>query len=251
MEHNNYDDEQQNTEELRFNSYKAGEANERKPFTSGLLGGLTGGVISALIVAVLFMTSVIPVPDDGESSGGNSQSPDKGTTQVTKTIASDDEDVSGDLSEAADAVVGVINLQQRDIWTQNEEAGTGSGIIYKKEDGKAYVVTNQHVVKNAREVEVALHDDERIRAKVLGADELTDLAILEIDGEKINTVAKLGTSVNLKAGETVIAIGNPLGMEFANSLTKGIISGLNRSVSMDLQADCKLPVGSSCFQRPA
>src|SRR5699024_1312671 len=109
--------------------------------------------------------------------------------------------------------------------------------IYKKENGKAYIVTNHHVVENAKEVEVALNDDERIKAKVLGSDELTDLAVLQIDGEKIDTVAKLGTSKDLKAGETVVAIGNPLGMEFANSLTKGIISGLNRSVRLDTNGD--------------
>src|SRR5690625_5956598 len=89
----------------------------------------------------------------------------------------------------------------------------------------------------AKEVEVALNNDERIKAKVLGSDKLTDLAVLEIDGSKINTVAKLGSSEDLKAGDTVIAIGNPLGMEFANSLTKGIISGLNRSVSIDTNGD--------------
>src|SRR5690625_7700894 len=89
----------------------------------------------------------------------------------------------------------------------------------------------------AKEVQVALNNDERIKAKVLGSDKLTDLAVLEIDGSKINTVAKLGSSEDLKAGDTVIAIGTPLGMEFASSLTRGVISGLNRSVSIDTNGD--------------
>lgn len=209
----------------------------RKPFRSALFGGITGGVISAIIVVLLFTTTnIIPLQNNSNTEVPNPADSDK-TTEVTKTLASDDADTASDIEQASDAVVGVINLQQQDAWTQNQEAGTGSGIIYKKEDGKAYVVTNHHVVNNAKEVEVALNDDERIKAKVLGSDELTDLAVLQIDGSKINTVAKIGSSEDLKAGETVIAIGNPLGMEFANSLTRGIISGLNRSVSIDTNGD--------------
>ncbi len=242
MEYNNNDHGQQepkntSTPEQNDSSSYHTEKPRGKSFPGALIGGLTGGIISAVIVAVLFLTSVIPIPDGGGNTNGNSPAADEPAAQVTKTLASDDADTADDLSQAADAVVGVINLQQQDVWSQDKEAGSGSGIIYKKENGKAYVVTNQHVVKNAKEVEVALNDDQRIKAKVLGADELTDLAILEIDGKKINTVAKMGASENLKAGETVIAIGNPLGMEFANSLTKGIISGLNRSVSIDTNGD--------------
>src|SRR5699024_8153323 len=109
----------------------------------------------------------------------------------------------------------------------------GSGIIYKKEDDKAYVVTNNHVVSDAEEVEVALDEDNKKDAKVLGTDELTDLAVLEIDGEDIDTVAKLGKSDDLEVGEDVIAIGNPLGVEFSGSVTKGIISGLERNIPVD------------------
>jgi len=210
---------------------------QKKYFGGALLGGLTGGIISAVIVAFLFISNIIPVDNGNHTDSSNINATDPDTTEVTKTMQSDDAAIAGDMEETSDAVVGVINLQQQDIWTQNQEAGTGSGIIYKKENGKAYVVTNHHVVNNAKEVEVALNNDERIKAKVLGSDELTDLAVLEIDGSKINTVAKLGSSEDLKAGDTVIAIGNPLGMEFANSLTKGIISGLNRSVSIDTNGD--------------
>lgn len=243
MDHDNNQDEQhQHTEnnnipeQLNSNYNETNSASRNKrSFFSAFFGGITGGILSAIIVAVLFLTNVIPVPSDQEKTP--SAHNNGNTAEVSKTIDSEDAEESTDISEVSDAVVGVINLQQRDIWAESEEAGTGSGIIYKKEDGKAYVVTNQHVVKNAKDLEVALNDDQRIKAKVLGSDELTDLAVLEIDGKKIDTVAKLGSSKELKAGDTVIAIGNPLGMEFANSLTKGIISGLNRSVSIDTNGD--------------
>src|SRR5699024_1565624 len=175
----------------------------------------------------LFISNIIPVDNGNHTDSSPINATDPDTEEVTKTMQSEDAAIAGDMEEASDAEVGGINLKRKDIWKKNQEAGTGSGIIYKKGNGKAYVVTNHHVVNNAKEVEVALNNDERIKAKVLGSDELTDLAVLEIDGSKINTVAKLGSSKDLKAGDTVIAIGNPLGMEFANSLTKGIISGLN------------------------
>lgn len=165
------------------------------------------------------------------------QNESKEATEVIDTFSSEDADSSTNIQEASEAVVGVVNLQQRSIWDGNEEAGTGSGIIYKKEDGKAYIVTNQHVVDGARNVEIVLGNEERIPATVLGGDALMDLAVLEVDGELIDTVATFGTSDKLAVGETVLAIGNPLGLEFANTVTKGIVSGLNRSVPVDTNGD--------------
>src|SRR5699024_12316302 len=128
-------------------------------------------------------------------------------------------------------------MQQENIWDPGQEAGSGSGIIYKKENGKAYIVTNNHVVENAKKVEVVLSDEEQVQANVLGTDALTDLAVLEIDDEKVDVVADLGSSEDLSVGETVLAIGNPLGQEFYGSVTRGIISGLNRSVEVDTNGE--------------
>lgn len=202
---------------------------------SGMIGGLIGGVVAAIIVAMLFVNNIIPINNE-ETSAVNETANNK--PNFVETLATDgDTEVSTNIEEVSEAVVGVVNLQQRSVWTGNEEAGTGSGIIYKKEDGKAYVVTNQHVVDGAENVEVVMGDDKRIPAKVLGKDALTDLAVLEIDGENINTVAKIGTSSDISVGETVLAIGNPLGLEFANSVTRGIVSGLNRSIEVDTNGD--------------
>ena len=218
-------------------------SNEEKPKTkrnkksrsglSGFFGGLAGGIIVAIIVAVLFMNNIIPVNQSAESTSTKPES----TANIITTLANDEADVSTNIEEVSSAVVGVVNLQQRSVWTGDEEAGTGSGIIYKKEDGKAYVVTNQHVVDGAENVEIVLDNDERIPATVLGQDALTDLAVLEVDGANIHTVAKFGESTDIAVGETVLAIGNPLGLEFANTVTKGIISGLNRSVEVDTNSD--------------
>ncbi|RFA34498.1 serine protease [Virgibacillus dokdonensis] len=202
-----------------------------------ILGGISGGVVSVIIIALLMFTNIIPMTQDNEN-GSASADENNQSQEVVKTLASEDSKVSTNIEETSKAVVGVINKQQQNIWTESQEAGTGSGIIYKKENGKAYVITNQHVVEGAEEVEVALnYSEERLNANVLGTDELTDLAVLEIDGDSITTVANMGSSKELKIGENVLAIGNPLGMEFANTVTKGVISGLNRSVPIDTNGD--------------
>lgn len=203
-----------------------------KSFFSGMIGGF----IPVIVLLLLFSNNVISF-ENTNSTEIAAQSTSKSNPEIITTMATEDAKSSTNLAEVAEAVVGVTNLQQQSIWTNSQEAGTGSGIIYKKEDGKAYVVTNHHVVDGAQQVEVVLSNDERVPAKVLGTDELTDLAVLEIDGKSVNRVAKLGTADGKQVGETVYAIGNPLGIEFANSLTKGIISGLERSVSVDTNGD--------------
>ncbi|WP_087974502.1 S1C family serine protease [Oceanobacillus rekensis] len=208
---------------------------DKRNWKGGLFGGLIGGVIAAIIVAVLFSYNIIPTNDTVENNTDNPQN--ESAPNVVNTLAAEEADVSTNINEVAQSVVGVVNLKQQSVWTESQEAGTGSGIIYKKEDGKAYVVTNQHVVAGAEEVEIVLSDEERIPATVLGEDSLTDLAVLQVDGEKINTVANLGSSGDLQVGETVLAIGNPLGMNFANTVTKGIVSGLDRSVTVDTNKD--------------
>lgn len=82
-----------------------------------------------------------------------------------------------------------------------------------------------------------MNEEHQVDATVLGTDALTDLAVLEIDGEHVDTVANLGSSEDIEVGETVMAIGNPLGMDFNNSVTRGIISGLNRNVEVDTNGD--------------
>ncbi|GAE93526.1 serine protease [Gracilibacillus boraciitolerans JCM 21714] len=93
------------------------------------------------------------------------------------------------------------------------------------------------MVEGAQQVEVILTNGEHIDAEVLGADALTDLAVLRIPSEQITTVAELGSSEEITVGDTAIAIGNPLGTEFAGSVTQGIISGLDRAVDIDLNSD--------------
>jgi serine protease Do len=150
------------------------------------------------------------------------------TTAVTKAV-----------SEANAAVVGVVNIQNSESFWNDErtDAGTGSGVIYKKQGNKAYIVTNYHVIKGANEIEVSFSNGTRVSAKILGSDDLMDLAVLEIDAGHVTKVATFGNSDKLKAGEPVIAIGNPLGLQFSGSVTQGVVSGINRVIPQDLNGD--------------
>ncbi|HBI04518.1 MAG TPA: serine protease, partial [Paenibacillaceae bacterium] len=121
--------------------------------------------------------------------------------------------------------------------TESVDKGTGSGIIFKKTGSKAYIVTNNHVISGANAIEVSLHSGDRIKATVIGADALSDLAVLEVDSSKIDSVAEFGTSASLKAGEPAIAIGNPLGLKFSRTVTQGIISSVDRSIPIDVNND--------------
>ncbi len=132
----------------------------------------------------------------------------------------------------------------------------GSGVIIRK-DG--YIMTNYHVVSNAdprnkeyhrTNLEVFLPDKRQAKAKFIGGDKLNDLAVIKIDLKNL-AVANLGDSSRLKVGESAIAIGNPLGLEFAGSVTAGVISALNRTISIEdrtlnlIQTDAAINPGNS------
>lgn len=171
-------------------------------------------------------------------------------------------------SKVGPSVVGVINKttvttsQYWDPWsgryyydsdptTEGEtvEQGSGSGIIIS-EDG--YVVTNQHVIDGATEVDVVLNTGDIYSATIVGQDEKTDLAVLKIDpGEVKLTAAVLGDSTTVEVGELAVAIGNPMGMEFSGSVTAGIVSAVNRSMTIEgrtynlIQTDAAINSGNS------
>lgn len=211
---------------------KKRSTGKKKHFLSLLMSGLLGGIISATIIIVLLMNNLIPIQSNKQGNENITAS-----TTISNDLLNDPDLSDTKIEDTSKAIVGIINLQQQDIWSESQEVGAGSGIIYKKENGKAYIVTNNHVVENAKQVKVDIGNDEQVMANVIGSDKLTDLAVLEMDAKNVDTIATLGSSKDLEIGETVVAIGNPLGMDFAGSVTKGIISGLNRSIKVDTNGD--------------
>jgi serine protease Do len=204
-------------------------------FLSALVGAILGALLILFSVPTLSKWNVLPydvaVARDEEEKTTKQPSVEK---NVAVNVVSE---VTKAVDKVSDAVVGVVNIQEAGFWSQGGEAGTGSGVIYKKANGKAFIVTNHHVVEGASQIEVSLKDGTRVPAKLLGSDILTDLAVLEIDAKHVSKVAEFGDSDKVKPGEPVIAIGNPLGLQFAGSVTQGIISGTNRTIEVDLDRD--------------
>lgn len=222
-------------EELRKRAKKAGGGSKIGYFFTGL----SGVIVGALLMWFLVPSLVDQLPTTNSTTGNTS---DSKITQTTTEVSSD---VTKAVEKVSDAVVGISNMQDvsSNFWFQGgsqsgeQAAGSGSGVIYKIEKGKAYIVTNHHVVEDANRLEVTLSDGSKEEAKLVGSDIWTDLAVITINSDKVKTVAKFGNSDVLKQGETVIAIGNPLGLDFYGSVTKGIISGKDRSVPVDLDGD--------------
>lgn len=210
----------------------------RKPsrsgsFFSGLFGALAGG----LVVWLLFSQAPGIMPGADNQSGTQIQEQQRDQQGASLDITTD---VTKAVEAASDAVVGVSNLQAgSDFFSQSQEqaVGTGSGVIYKSEGEIAYVVTNQHVIDGASGIEVTLSDGSKVEAELVGSDIWTDLAVLRMSSEKVQGVVELGDSDALKRGEAVIAIGNPLGLEFSGSVTSGVVSGTDRAVPVDLNGD--------------
>ncbi|GMK38937.1 serine protease [Paenibacillus sp. CCS19] len=118
---------------------------------------------------------------------------------------------------------------------QLQQAGVGSGVIFDKKDGKALIVTNYHVIAGAERVQVAMIDGTSRVATIVGGDQITDLAVLQIDDKGIGDVAEFGQSSKLRNGEWVMAIGSPLGLD--DSLSMGIISKTTRVIPVSLNQD--------------
>lgn len=207
------------------------------------LAGVAGVAVGALLVWLLFYSVPGLAPGNEEESANTSEAvKTNNSTDQSSTAVEITTDVTQAVEEVADAVVGITNLQAgSDFWSQTpgqeQAVGTGSGVIYKNESGTAYVVTNHHVIEGANGIEVTLADGSKVEATLVGSDIWTDLAVLEMDGANVPDVAEFGDSDVLKQGETVIAIGNPLGLDFSGSVTTGVVSGTDRAVPVDLDGD--------------
>jgi serine protease Do len=214
--------------------YRKQKGNRGGYFLASLVGAILG-VFLIIVALPRIGFNVLPYSTETDSSVEDNTGPVR-TENVSLNVVTD---ITKAVEKAGDAVVGITNLQTTSFWSESssQEAGSGSGVIYKKADGKAYVVTNHHVIEGANSLEVTLTDGTKLEAKLRGSDVWTDLAVLEVDGSKIETVAEFGDSDALKIGEPVIAIGNPLGATFSGSVTQGIVSGLERAIPVDINQD--------------
>ncbi|WJD84858.1 trypsin-like peptidase domain-containing protein [Limosilactobacillus fermentum] len=214
---------------------------------AGLLGGGAAlGINSAISTYRNYATTKVPA--------GSSKS---GGTSVSKNKASLTNETTKAYNATKNAVVSVINKQATSssdsLYGNLETASEGSGVIYKKSGNVAYVVTNNHVVSGSSEIQVILSNGKTVDAQIVGTDETTDLAVLKINAANVTTVATFGNSNDIAAGQDVIAIGSPMGSEYANTVTKGIISATKRTVKASdssvattvIQTDAAINSGNS------
>lgn len=195
-------------------------------------------------------------------------STDNGTAKISKTTYDNKTSTTEAVGKVKEAVVSVLNYQkggyddnyssiQQEIEGQETEkredglvlAGEGSGVLYKKEGKSAYLVTNNHVVTSAEKIEIKLSDGSIIDGEVVGSDTYSDIAVVKVSDEKVTSVAEFGDSDAVNIGEIAIAIGSPLGTEYANSVTQGIISSLSRTVTS--QSEDGQPISTNALQTDA
>lgn len=127
-----------------------------------------------------------------------------------------------------DAVVYIESYQN------GKSMGSGTGFVYKKEDKNSYVITNNHVIDNATNVKITNNAGETVDATVLGSDEYADIAVLSISSDAVLAVAEIGVSTDLELGDTLFTVGSPLGIDYMGTVTKGILSGKDRTVEVSL-----------------
>lgn len=205
---------------------------KNKAFISGLLGGILGsGIVACGLI----------VYDQHVQKEEVAQLPQQ-ETKVSNLEYNINTDATKIIDKVKGGVVSIVNLQKssqeygvndQNLDTQDKlkAVGEGSGVIYKKDKNNAYVVTNNHVVANSDALQVILNNGQKLNATLVGRDEYTDLAVLKIKADKVETVLPFGNSNNIKVGESVLAIGSPLGSEYADSVTEGIISAKNRTIT--------------------
>lgn len=203
-----------------------------------LLTGVVGGAI-ALGGSAIYQTTT---NQNGTSSSNTT------STKVSNVSVNVSTDVTAAIKKVSGSVVSVMNYQKQNssddfssIFGNKSSsassdslqlASEGSGVIYKKDGDSAYVVTNYHVIASNDSLDVLLSGGQKVSAKVVGYDEYTDLAVLKISSEHVKDVATFADSSKLTVGEPTIAVGSPLGSQFANTATEGILSATSRQVTL-------------------
>lgn len=216
-------------------SSKRSTISMKKIFLVAILGGLLGGgaVIGGYVVYNNYSNQVV-TKDNRKGKTVTSNIKVTETNQATKAfnkvkgaVVSVEAYSSSDNS--LDSLFGNLNGGKNSKETSESE---GSGVIYKKSGNTAFIVTNNHVISGSNKVEVLLSNGKKLPATLVGHDAVSDLAVLKINAQDVTDVASFGNSDDIQVGQTALAIGSPLGSEYATSLTEGIISAKKRTIDV-------------------
>ena len=206
-----------------------------------LVAGLIGGVLA---FGLLNLASNFSSPFSTQSGSQVNEANQKSGGSTLDGKSSKYKTVNQMINDKAPAIVGVINEQKaqnledliRGKSPKSQPSGIGSGVVYQQDGKNAFIVTNNHVIEGASSIKIQLHNSQQVPAELVGNDSLTDLAVLKIkDRDDIKTMS-FADSSKAKTGDSVFAMGNPLALEFANTVTSGIISANERTIETDTSA---------------
>ncbi|QEA58846.1 trypsin-like serine protease [Leuconostoc koreense] len=226
-------------------------------------------IVSALVASFVVYSGLQPDSWFQQRTNTTKTSNSAGTTTVAKTAYTSSDTATTAYNKVKSAVVTVQNLQKTpssngwsSFFQQNqpessselETASEGSGVVYKISGEYAYIITNNHVVADSDELQLITASGKKIQATIVGTDSSKDLALLKAKTTDIKTTASFGNSQKLQSGQQVLAIGSPLGSDYATSLTSGIVSAPRRTLSAEetgssettaIQTDAAINPGNS------
>ncbi len=194
------------------------ESKENSTIMVAIVSSIISAIVCVVVMAFVLTQGLIPIPGAGTLADVGAQSPSKGTAVIKGGQAPDWRSVAKNVSG------GVVSIQARN----DKNMSKGSGAIIDKQ---GHVVTNNHVIAGMQQLQVTLSNGQIYKAKLVGTDKTTDLAVLKVDGlpSSVKPV-DFADSDALAVGQPVMAIGNPLGYD--DTATTGIVSALNRPVSV-------------------
>ncbi|MCT3052081.1 S1C family serine protease [Leuconostoc mesenteroides] len=226
-------------------------------------------IVSALVASFVVYSGLQPDSWFQQRTNTTKTSNSAGTTTIAKTAYASSDTATTAYNKVKNAVVTVQNLQktssssswssyfqqnQQDSSSELETASEGSGVVYKISGGYAYIITNNHVVADSDELQLITASGKKIQATIVGTDSSKDLALLKAKNTDIKTSASFGNAKKLQSGQQVLAIGSPLGSDYATSLTSGIVSAPRRTLSAEetgssattaIQTDAAINPGNS------
>ncbi|OIM38948.1 S1C family serine protease, partial [Oenococcus oeni] len=232
--------------------------------------GLLSAIIGATVVLGCFYLFYLA---PAQNKAAKSSSIAAGMTKVVNLTGTSSSQATKAYNKVKNAVVTVENYQKTSTeasdyfseWfgsqsggsssssssTEDQLAAEGTGLIYETDGNYSYIVTNNHVIKGANEIEIIMANGTKVKAKLIGKNATKDIAVLRISSASVTTTGTFVNSSKVQAGQQVLAIGSPLGSDYASSLTSGIVSATNRQIDDSpiklsaIQTDVALNPGNS------
>ena len=191
-----------------------------------LLAFFAGGELTYILINSNNNSEIVA----NENGSETSQLYNSCSNCMSGTMVVENGGISQSVSKVYDSVVMIKG------YYRNRNIGSGSGYVYKKDDNYGYIMTNQHVVENTDKLIIKFSSGEEVEGTLLGGDKYIDIAVIRVPVDKIISVASIGSTENLKIGDTIFTVGTPVSEEYFNSVTGGHISGLNRKVTVDVES---------------